>query len=237
DGRESGVMTDHKRGNNEDMGAQSMGRAVQIVSIGFAPKTQGYEQVIHWVDKEARQGSDVIILPETWRTQDREPETLDGPTVSRLSEVARRHSTYIVCPIDRKDGSLRLNTAVLLDRQGAIAGLYDKVYPYWSEYDLEPTVNVGQHVPVVHTDFGRVGMAICFDVNFPEVWQRLADQDAEVVLWPSAYSAGRSLQAHAINHHYYIVTSSYTPDCIVYDITGEEIFYEKGDTVNVSRVT
>ena len=58
-----------------------------------------------------------------------------------------------------------------------------------------------------------------------------------MVLWPSAYSAGRSLQAHAINHHYYIVTSSATPDCIAYDITGERILYESAKDVNVSRAT
>jgi predicted amidohydrolase len=230
-------MNHDASGSNECAGEQKIGRPVRIVSIGFAPKTQDFDKVIGLVEQEAAQGADLIILPETWRSQGNEPETLDGRVVNKLSEVAQRYNTYIVCPIDRKDGSLRLNTAVLLDRQGEIAALYDKVYPYWSEYGLEPTVNVGRQVPVVQTDFGCVGMAICFDVNFPEVWQRLADQGAEVVLWPSAYSAGRSLQAHAINHHFYIVTSTYTPDCIVYDINGDEIHYEKGEEINISRIT
>ncbi|MEM7031725.1 MAG: carbon-nitrogen hydrolase family protein, partial [Chloroflexota bacterium] len=113
-----------------------------------------------------------------------------------------------------------------------------KVYPYWEEFDLMPAVDIGTTMPpVCQTDFGCVGMAICFDVNFPEVWQALADQGAELIIWPSAYSAGRSLQAHAINHHYYIVTSTYTRDCIVYDITGDEILYEKSDEINISRMT
>ncbi len=230
-------MNSYVNGDNESIATQPVGRPVQIVSIGFAPKTQDFDKVIQLVEQEAAQGADIIVLPETWRSQNHEPETLDGPVVTRLAEVARRFNTYIVCPIDRKNGSMRLNTAVLLDRQGEIAGVYDKVYPYWSEYNLQPTVNVGTQVSVVQTDFGCVGMAICFDVNFPEVWQRLADQEAEVVLWPSAYSAGRSLQAHAINHHFYVVTSTYTPDCIVYDINGDEIHYEKGEEINVSRVT
>ena len=83
----------------------------------------------------------------------------------------------------------------------------------------------------------RAGVFICFDVNFPEVWQKLADAGAELVVWPSAYSAGTSLQAHAINHHLYIVTSTWLADCIVYDITGQEIHYQKGDGFNVSRIT
>jgi len=74
-------------------------------------------------------------------------------------------------------------------------------------------------------------------VNFPEVWQRLADQGAEIVVWPSAYSAGTSLQAHALNHHFYIVTSTWTRDCLVYDITGEELHYSKSQDINVARLT
>ena len=64
-----------------------------------------------------------------------------------------------------------------------------------------------------------------------------AYQGAELVIWPSAYSAGSSLQAHAINHHFYIVTATQTKDCLVYDITGEEILYERSDDVNISRIT
>jgi len=111
------------------------------------------------------------------------------------------------------------------------------VFPYWSEYDLHPPVEPGRQVKVFQTDFGRLGLAICFDVNFPEVWQEMADQGAELVVWPSAYSAGTSLQAHALNHHFYIVTSTLTRDCLVYDVTGEELLYEKSDDLNVSRIT
>ena len=232
-----GAMNNHGIATNGHTGEQTIGRPVRIVSIGFAPKTQEFDRIIRLVEQEAAQRPDIIILPETWRSQNNKPETLEGQIVTTLSEVARRYNTYIICPFDRQAGSLRFNTAVLLDRQGRFAAIYDKVYPYWSEYDLEPPVNIGIQVPVAQTDFGCVGMAICFDVNFPEVWQRLADQGAEVVLWPSAYSAGRSLQAHAINHHFYIVTATYMPDCAVYDINGDEIFYEKGEEINVSHVT
>ena len=92
-------------------------------------------------------------------------------------------------------------------------------------------------MPIFQTDFGRLGMAICFDVNFPEVWKRMADQGAELVIWPSAYSAGTTLQSHALVNHYYIVSSTGERDCSVYDITGAQILYEKSEEVNVSRVT
>ena len=98
---------------------------------------------------------------------------------------------------------------------------------------MHPPVSPGDASTVYEADFGRVGLATCYDANFPEVWSRLSEQGAELVLWPSAYSAGRSLQAHAINHHYYIVTSSCDPDCIVYDIT-ETDSYTNGLRISMS---
>jgi hypothetical protein len=126
----------------------------------------------------------------------------------------------------------------LIDRNGKVVGSYDKVYPYWSEFDLNPPVEPGiTGAPVFETDFGKIGMAICFDANFPEVWQTLRDNGAEVVFWSSAYSAGSQLQAYALLHHYYIVTSTYTKDCQVYDITGKRILDKKSDNITIARIT
>jgi predicted amidohydrolase len=168
---------------------------------------------------------------------DKSEEPLHGSTIAAMSGLAKKHKTYIACPIDRKDGGRRLNSVVFLDRSGMVACVYDKAFPYWNEYDVRPPINPGEASRVHQADFGRIGFATCFDANFPEVWKGLADSGAEIVVWPSAYSAGRSLQAHAINHHYYIVSCSWTPDCIVYDITGERMVYESaGEDLNISRV-
>lgn len=216
--------------------AHQTGRPVRICSISFA-NGPVLAEVAAVVDREAAKGVDLIALPETFLGQpDHVPEPLDGPAVQAMAELARKHHAYIVCPIDRIDGDRRLNTAVLIDRQGRIACAYDKVYPYWSEFDVQPPVMPGSNAPVFETDFGAVGMAICFDANFPEVWKRLADEGAELVVWPSAYSAGTTLQAHALNNQLYIVTSTQTADCIVYDITGREIHYQKTPGWNVSHV-
>jgi len=102
---------------------------------------------------------------------------------------------------------------------------------------IRKKVEPGSVAPVYQADFGRLGMAICFDANFPEVWKNLAAQGAKLVVWPSAYSAGTTLQAHALIHHFYIVTSTWTRDCIVYDITGEEMLYQKSRDINVTHVT
>jgi predicted amidohydrolase len=216
-----------------------VGRPVRVTSIGFKGGNLPLEKMASLVDEEGARGTDVIVLPELCRGMDTtSEESLHGPTVTAMSGLAKKHKTYIACPIDRKDGKRRLNTVVLLDRSGLVVCLYDKVFPYWTEYDLQPPINPGDAVHVLQADFGRMGFATCFDANFPEVWKGLADKGAEMIIWPSAYSAGLSLQAHAINHHYYIVSCSETPDCLVYDITGERMLYESASQdLNISRVT
>jgi predicted amidohydrolase len=213
-----------------------IGRPVRITSISF-PNGVPLEEIAEHVDNAGSAKMDVIALPELCRGQnDNSEEDLRGPTLTAMAALAKKHRTYIVCPIDRRNDNLRLNTVVLLDRGGQVACTYDKVFPYWSEYDVHPSTDVGADAQVYAADFGRVGFATCFDVNFPEVWKRLSDKGAEVVIWPSAYSAGTSLQAHAINHHYYIVSVTQTSDCLVYDINGERLSYHKSDRVNVAKV-
>lgn len=221
-------------------GSTRTGRPVRAVSIGFKPGPS-LEQIAGWVDQEAARGCDLIALPETFRGQnEKSQETLDGPTVTALAKLAAKHQTYIVCPIDRKDGERRFNSAVVLDRRGRIAGVYDKLYPFWvEEFAKKPPVQPGNSVLVLQTDFGRLGLAICFDVNWAPLWQRLADFGAELVVWPSAYSAGRSLQARATDFNYYVMSCTWVPDCSVFDLDGEQLLYESqpADKVNISRFT
>ena len=216
-----------------------VGRPVRITSISF-PNGKWFpvDQIAPYVDKAGAAGVDVIALPEVCTGQnDKSMEDLNGPTVTAMSALAKKHKTYIVLPMDRRNKNLRPNTQVILDRNGNVACLYDEVFPYWQEYELRPPVDVGEDTVVYRTDFGMLGFANCFDTNFPEVWKRLADQGAEVVIWSSAYSAGTSLQSHAINNHYYIVTSTKAADCLVWDINGEKLFYQKSEKVNVAILT
>lgn len=241
-------LTAERQGNDENAdaaispsvhsGEQAIGRPARLVSIGFKGGSQRLEQIVDQVDREAARGADLIVLPETCRGHNKSTqEALHGPTVTALATLAAKYKTYIAVPIDRRDGDRRLNSVVLLDRSGQVACVYDKVFPYWAEYNLDPPVSPGESGLVYTADFGRVGIATCFDVNYPEVWRHLADMGAEVVIWPSAYSGGRSLQAHALNHHYYIVSSTGEPDCAVYDIDGSQILYGHSQGVNVSRIT
>jgi len=229
---------------------EDSGRPVRVVSIGWRPGLP-LDKIALLIEGEGSRGADLIVLPETCRGQaghdpaDRGTpvpitmETLDGETIRMAAALARKHRTYIVCPIDRAEGARRLNSAVVLDRNGRIACIYDKIFPFpGQEFAVEPAVQPGNSVQVFSADFGKVGLAICFDVNRPFLWRRLAEQGAELVVWPSAYSGGRAVQAHAINYHYYIVTSTWFPDCHVYDLDGEELMHESSNRqdVNVTRV-
>jgi predicted amidohydrolase len=224
--------------------SESIGRPVRAVSVGFKHSTPPplLDKLAEMVDKEGARGSDIIVLPETCRGQDGNAiESLDGPTISAMARLAQKHRTYIVCPIDRRDGSRRYNSAVLLDRNGKVASVYDKLYPVWQvECVKQPPVIPGSGAVVHETDFGKVGFAICFDANWPSVWQHLGEHGAELVVFPSAYSAGRSLQAYAIQYNYYIMSATLKADCLVYDIDGELLAYEHnnlGDGTNVTRRT
>lgn len=216
-----------------------IGRPVHVVSVGFKPGIMPLERIARIVDDEGSRGLDLIALPECCRGQNDNgsEESLNGPTVTAMAALAKKHGTYIVCPIDRRDGTQRFNTSVLLDRKGEIAGIYNKIFPWFPEYRLRPPVIPGQRIAVYPADFGRVGLAICFDIDFPEVWQGLANHGAELVIWSSAYSGGAALQSHAITQHYYVMSATAAPDCTVYDITGEQLLYEKGTDINVSRIT
>ncbi len=221
-------------------------RMVRAVSVSFKSNVGVHtvvplQRIADRVDLEAAKGTDLVILPEHCQgCNAQSQETLDGPTVTAMARLARKHRTYIVVPIDRKDGDLRFNSSVLLDRAGKVVCIYDKVYPvYQDECERQPPIRPGDYARVYKADFGKIGFATCFDVNWPVLWRKLSYLGAELVVFPSAYSAGRSLQAHAINYNYYVMSSTRIPDCRVYDIDGDLIVHDLdngGNGVNVTRV-
>jgi predicted amidohydrolase len=212
---------------------QTIGRPVNVTSLSFS--NLGLDEVLDLINREVAPGTDLVLLPESWMGMEN-PEPLDGPTLHAMSSVARHHTTYLLCTLPRQEKERIYTSMVLLDRQGHVAGYYDKYFPYWDELRLEPPVNPGKDVPVWKVDFGRLGAAICFDMNFPEVWQSLGEKKAEIVAWSSAVSGGLSLQSHAIQNHYYIITANLVRDCSVYDISGELLLYEKSQKENTSRI-
>jgi predicted amidohydrolase len=201
--------------------------AVRILSLCFNQGSQTVDAICRIVDREAARGIDLVCLPEAWTGS--EPESINGQTVVVMTNLAKKHHTYIICPLIIKRDQLNYNASILIDREGKIAGVYHKIFPYWSEFEGTYPVQPAQNdAAVFDTDFGKVGLSICYDAKFPEVFQRLRDQGADLIVWSSAYSGFTELQAFANLHHYYIVTSTWTGDCLVYDINGENILDKSG---------
>jgi beta-ureidopropionase len=166
---------------------------------------------------------DIICLPEVFsRTTAKEPEEVPGPATKSMSVIAKELGCYIICPVHTKAGGNVYNSAVLIDRQGNMAGQYNKIHPVTSE--IEKGVTPGSTPPpVFKTDFGTIGILICFDINWTEEWKSLKDQGAEIVFWPSAFPGGRMLPALAWMFKYYIVGCAWRDPATIYDITGDMI--------------
>lgn len=145
------------------------------------------------------QGVDIACLPEEFSGTQAEP--VPGPTTNAIGELAKKHGMWVICPVREQSGEEQYNTAVLIDRQGKVAGYYRKVFVFWGE-----GLNVSREgVKVFDTDFGRISILTCFDLNFPELWQDAEKQGAEIVFWPSAYGGGAPLNGNAMIHAFNIV--------------------------------
>ena len=164
---------------------------------------------------------DITCLPELF--SNRAPEPVPGPVTEKLSSWARAHSSYVIFGLRTKRDGRIYNTAILLDRQGRVAGQYDKVHPTDGEISDGTTPGEVTGPPVFKTDFGTIGIQICFDLNWREGWQRLKQQGAQIIFWPSAYPAARQLPALALTNEVYVVSSTITGPASVYDITGETL--------------
>jgi len=182
------------------------------------------------MDQLASNKADIVCLSEEFYLanytspdfHDEWSETVPGPVTDRVARWASTHNSYVICPIyERRDGKC-FNTAVVIDRGGGIVGRYDKIHP--TEEELHEGAQCGRVEPVViETDCGKIGVLICFDVEWPREWSTLKQKGAEIVFWPSAYAGGRALNALAWINSYYIVSAPWveTSDAQVMDICGD----------------
>jgi predicted amidohydrolase len=207
-----------------------MPRKVWIVTTSWgAPggrtAAQNRETALALLDEAAAFHPDLVCLPEEVQmigvareARAALAEPVPGPLFDALAERARRHNTYVVAGLgERRDGAW-YNTAVLIDRQGRLAGRYDKRCP--TDYELRDGVVPGGALPVFETDFGRLGVQICYDIGWPDAWDALGRAGAELVVWPSAYDGGFPLQAYAWRNGYHVVSSVWTHFGRVVDVAG-----------------
>lgn len=183
----------------------------------FASPAENRDYVLSLLRQTLSVRPDIVCLPETFTTVSvpdgpaLHAEPVPGPTTDAAAKIARENSCYVVCPIVTKRAGTMYNSAVIIDRVGAVAGIYDKRQPVTTSADytvLEHGTTPGSAPnPVFELDFGRVGVQICFDAGFPESWNEIADAQARLVFWPSAYNGGFPLRVYAWQHHVFVVSS------------------------------
>jgi beta-ureidopropionase len=188
------------------------------------------DRVLAMLDAACALSPDIVCLPEGFATAgvslslQEKAEPVPGPTTDACAQRARRHRTYVICPLLTRREQKFYNSAVILDRGGAVAGIYDKAQPVTSRWDLtvmESGVTPGGGARVFELDCGRIGIQICFDIEFPETWRELEEHGAELVFWPSAYDGGFPLRAYAYLHSYHVVSSVRTSHSRIINPLGE----------------
>jgi len=195
---------------------------VRVVTISQASLDLNRPEVLdHTLERLEQAGAfrpDIACLPEVFvRGQ---PEPVPGPVTERIAEWARRNSSYAIFGLRTRAGDTVYNSAVLVDRKGKVASRYDKIYP--TEGELADGVHPGDpDPPVFQTDFGTIGIQICFDVNWWDTWKRLKDKGAKIVFFPAAYPAALHLSALALTNQFFVVSSTQSRFSRIYDITGE----------------
>jgi len=154
------------------------------------------------VARAAAHGASLVATPEATNylgphdEKVRLAEPLAGPTVSRFRELAARHGVHLLLGSfnEKSDEQHRCyNTSVLIGPDGGILGTYRKLHLFdvdvpdvrFAESD---TCKPGNDVVVVETPLGRIGLSICYDLRFPELYRLLVGQGAEILAVPSAFT-------------------------------------------------
>ena len=204
-------------------------RNVKIATVHHRPRNssgpaENLEQFGEWAERAGKQGADIVCLPEgitvvgTGSSYVDAAETIPGRTTRYLGEIAKKSGIYIAAGIYEKEGKTVYNTAVLLDRAGNLVGKYRKAA--LPREEIEGGITPGSDFPVFDTDFGRVGMMICWDVFFPEPARVLASRGADIILLPIWGGNETLIRARAIENQVYLVTSSYDARTGIYDREG-----------------
>lgn len=234
------ISCDHGRGSSNT----KLPREVCLAAVdlrGLWPETTRESRIKRILkrmeDTEALQ-PDVVCLPETfdtaWVSEQKpldeiaEDEKVPGPVTSLMAEFAKKNGCYVVCPVLTKNEGHFYNSSILIDRKGNIAGVYHKIHPTKAEVIPDDLYKGGGITPgaldqpVFETDFGKVGMIICYDTNWWDGWDNLKRKGAEVVFFSSAFPGGRILNYYAARNNSYVLSGTGV-DARVIDISGNDL--------------
>lgn len=171
--------------------------------MASGPKIEGnLSEAARLIAMAVEEGAKLVALPENFavmglREHDkvalREQEG-KGPIQEFLSAAAKRHKIWVVggsVPLEASVASKVRNSCMVYDDKGKLAARYDKIHLFGFEmgrerYSEERTIEPGKDVVTVDTPFGRLGLSVCYDLRFPELYRAMGDVD--IILIPSAFT-------------------------------------------------
>lgn len=155
------------------------------------------------IDRAARAGAELAALPESFNYLGpadgmlANAEPIPGPTTERLAAKARQHRIYLHCGSipEKVPGEARVrNTTVLLDPGGQIVARYAKLHLFdvsvggHAPYNESAHVAPGAELVTADLPFGKVGLTICYDIRFPELYRALTLRGARIIFTPAAFT-------------------------------------------------
>lgn len=201
-------------------------------------KKENISKALKFIDKAAREGADIVSLPEYVDFMGDGKDSLSiaenipgGYATQKFSNKAKEHGIYIhVGSIRENNQSDKIyNTSLVFNRKGAIIGKYRKIHLFDIEIDGKvsakesDTITPGEEVVLVDTEFGKLGLSICYDIRFPELFRTLALKGAKILFIPAAFTLYTGihhwetlLKARAIENQCFVVAAgqigSYPPE-------------------------
>jgi deaminated glutathione amidase len=192
-----------------------------------ADKAHNLEVATRLIEKAAKSGAEFVGLPENFSWMGPEPErdqnaeTVEGPTLARMAELARSLKISVLAGSVLESGApggRLFNTSALFGPDGSRLGLYRKIHLFDVEvgdgqtYRESAAVAPGTEVVVADAPFGKVGLSVCYDLRFPELYRQLSKQGAVLLTVPSAFTlmTGKDhwevlLRARAIENQAYVI--------------------------------
>lgn len=203
---------------------------VAAIQMASGPMVSGnLKEAGRLIAKAAEQGAKLVVLPEFFAImgmteQDKlkvSEQAGTGPIQSFLSETARRYKIWLVggsIPLAASTPDKVLNSCLVFNDQGVQVARYDKIHLFNlslgnESYDEAKTIEPGNKVVVLDSPFGRIGLAICYDLRFPELFRAMKDVD--IIVLPSAFTetTGKMhwetlVRARAIENLSYVIASA-----------------------------